>query len=207
MSKNNFKSDGFQFIKGAISKEMAKFCFDYINLKRKVVQKLFEDREISPYTKHLGHWADAQVPKTYSHYSDIVMETLLIQCKPILEKAMGIKLVENYSYMRIYKKYDLLFKHKDRPECELSCTMNLGGDPWSIYLKKDKCRQQKIDLTPGDMLLYKGCELQHWRNIFRGENHTQVFLHYSPQNKKGIEKTKYDGRPFLGLPEFYNPQR
>ena len=203
MVKNKFNTDGFLLIKNALSKELAKFCFDYINLKREVAYKLFEDKEISPFAQYFGVWTDQQVPNTYSHYSDIAMETLLMKCKPILEKQTGLKLIENYSYLRIYKKNDTLFRHKDRPECEISCTMNLGGDPWPIYLKKDKGKKHKVDLTPGDLLIYKGCELEHWRDIFKGKNCTQVFLHYSPRNKNNIENTKYDGRPFLGLPEFY----
>jgi len=205
MTKNNFETDGYAFIKNAISKDLAKFCFDYINLKRKVTERLFKDRELSPYTTMFGTWTDQQVPKTYSHYADIVMETLLLKCRPVLEKTIGCKLVENYSYIRIYKKHDSLFKHKDRPECELSCTMNLGGDPWPIYLKKPKGSKKKVDMKAGDMVIYKGCELEHWRDIFTGENHTQVFLHYSPADKKGIEKTRYDSRPFVGLPEIYRP--
>jgi putative sterol carrier protein len=203
MSKNNFNKNGYAVIRNAISKDLAKFCFDYINLKRKVVEKLFNDRELSPFTQMWGVWSDKQVPNTYSHYSDLVMETLLLKCKPILEKETGIKLTENYSYTRIYKKHDTLFKHKDRPECELSCTMNLGGDPWSLFLKKDRGKKQKVDLKPGDLLIYQGCELEHWRDMFKGSNHTQVFLHYSPSNKKGINITKYDGRPFIGLPNNY----
>jgi hypothetical protein len=203
MKKNKFNKESFLVIKNAISKDLAEFCFNYINLKRNVADRLFKDKEISPFTRLFGHWSDDQVPKTYSHYSDIVMETLLVKCKPILEKNTGLKLVENYSYMRIYKKHDTLFRHKDRMECEISCTMNLGGDAWPIFLKKDKGKKQKVDLLPGDILIYKGCELEHWRDIFLGENCTQVFLHYSPADKKEIEKTKFDGRPFLGLPEFY----
>ena len=205
MTKNNFDKDGFLIIKKAISKELADFCFDYINLKRKVASKLFQDREISPFIRYLGHWADEQVPKTYSHYSDLAMEILLLKCKSILEKETKLKLVENYSYVRIYKKHDSLFRHKDRPECEISCTMNLGGDPWAIYMKNKK--QHKVMLTPGDLIIYKGCELEHWRDVFTGENCTQVFLHYSDKNKKDIDKTKYDGRPFIGLPEFYKGRK
>ena len=26
----------------------------------------------------------------------------------------------------------------------------------------------KVDLKPGDMLLYSGCELEHWRDPFPG---------------------------------------
>ena len=58
-----------------------------------------------------------------------------------MEKHTGLKLSETYSYARIYKKGDVLHRHKDRYSCEIS-TLNLGGDDWPIYLdptgKKDK---------------------------------------------------------------------
>ena len=37
----------------------------------------------------------------------------------------------------------------------------------------------KVDLKQGDMLVYSGCELEHWRNKFRGKECVQVFLHYN----------------------------
>ena len=54
------------------------------------------------------------------------------------------------------------------------------------------------DRDQGDMLIYQGCELEHWREAFEGENCGQVFLHYNDASK--AEENKYDGRPFLGLP-------
>jgi len=48
------------------------------------------------------------------------------------------------------------------------------------------------------MIIYRGCELEHWREPFWGKNHAQVFLHY---NEKGGEYDfLYDGRPLLGMP-------
>jgi len=70
------------------------------------------------------------VSNTYSHYSDIVMETLLQRVKPIMENVTNLKLVETYSYARIYKKGDTLHRHKDRLSCEISTTLNLGGPSW-----------------------------------------------------------------------------
>ena len=51
------------------------------------------------------------------------METLLQKIKPVMEEQSGIKLIETYSYARIYKKGDELKKHKDRYSCELSSTL------------------------------------------------------------------------------------
>ena len=59
----------------------------------------------------------------------------------------------------------------------------------------------KFDLKPGDILLYSGCELEHWRNEFKGNDCAQVFLHYN--EKKGKNTNKFDGRPMLGLPDYF----
>jgi hypothetical protein len=127
------------------------------------------------------------------------METLLQQVKPIMEKKSEIKLIETYSYARIYKKGDELKKHKDRYSCEISTTMNLGGDDWPIFLEPDI----KVHLKPGDMLMYRGCELEHWREPFTGENCGQVFLHYNDASGKDAQKNKFDGRSIIGLPSYF----
>ncbi len=100
----SFKKNKYQVIKGAISKELADFCYQYFLNKRSVTRHLFEDKFLSPYTTYFGVWNDAQVPETYSHYADIVMETLLQRVKPVMEKQSEVKLIETYSYARIYKK-------------------------------------------------------------------------------------------------------
>ena len=66
------------------------------------------------------------------------METLLMMVQPKMEKLTGLKLNPTYSYARIYKRGDVLKRHKDRFSCEISTTMNLGGDPWPIYIESKK---------------------------------------------------------------------
>ena len=72
-----FKKDKFTIVKKAISKELAKFCFDYFILKRTVATHLFKHGISSPQQCLWGTWEDPQVPNTYSCYGDIAMETLL----------------------------------------------------------------------------------------------------------------------------------
>jgi len=189
-------------IKQAISKELVDFIYFYFLQKRKVALFFFESHYISPFTQEWGRWDDIQIPNTYSHYADLVMETLLQQIKPLMEIETQTSLVETYSYARIYKKGDELKKHKDRPSCEISCTMNLGGDEWPIFLEGEK-----ILLNPGDMLIYRGCDVEHWREPFEGNNCAQVFLHYNQKNGEFNETNKYDGRPFLGLPEWFKEKK
>ena len=47
------------------------------------------------------------------------------------------------------------------------------------------------------MIIYRGCELEHWREPLWGNNHAQVFLHYN--EKDGEYDIPFDGRPLLGM--------
>ena len=206
MKKYNFKKDKITIIKEAITEETAYFINHYFMLKRNVARTLFKEKYIAPFEDMFGVWTDAQVPDTYSHYADIAMETLLALITPQMEKATRLKLYPNYSYARIYKKGDILERHKDRFSCEISTTLNLGGDPWPIYLEpsgKEGKKGIKVNLKPGDMLVYKGMDLEHWREPFKGKDCAQVFLHYNNAKTKGAKNNMYDGRPHLGLPCFF----
>ena len=201
--ENVFDKNGYVVVTDAVSKEVCKFVNEYFLMKRKVVEQMKFTKVISPFIEYLGVWNDAQVPGTYSHYSDFAMETLLKGLKSTMQEVTGRKLYENYSYARIYKYGDLLRRHKDRFSCEISTTLNLGGDPWPIYLDPTGGEGNEgieVNLRPGDMLVYKGNMLEHWRYAFTGSQCTQVFFHYNDSSTEGAEENKYDRRPFLGLP-------
>ena len=100
---------------------------------------------------------------------------------------------------RATKKGDVLKKHIDRKSCAVSTTLNLGGDMWPIFLIANN-KKIKVELKPGDMLIYKGCELEHWRDEFKGTKCIQTFLHYNEDKKNA---NKYDGRVHLGLPNWF----
>ena len=203
-----FKKNKYVVIKQAISKDLAAFVANYFAMKKQVYDTCRQARFISPYEVLLGEYegADGQIPHTYSHYSDIAMETLMLKCQAMMEKTTGLKLTPAYTFARIYKHGDILKRHKDRFSCEISTTMNLAGDPWSIYLEpsgKEGLKGIKVDLKPGDMLVYSGCELEHWRNKFKGKEHIQVFLHYNNKKTPGAKENMFDKRPHLGLPSWF----
>ena len=123
----------YQVIKNAVSYELANFIFNYFLLKRDAVAWMYQNN-ITYDNGMLGTWTDKQIPNTYSHYADFAMETLLVKMLPVMAKETGLNLIPTYSYARIYKKGDELRRHKDRPSCEISTTLNLGGDPWPIFI-------------------------------------------------------------------------
>ena len=202
----SFKKNKYTVLKKAISTELAEFVYKYFLNKRNVARFLFDQKYLSPFNTEHGVWNDSQVPNTYSHYSDLAMETLLQEVKPIMEKHTGIKLSPTYSYARIYKKGDVLARHKDRYSCEISTTLNLGGEPWPIFLDPTGKKGQagiEVNLNPGDMLIYSGCDLEHWREPFEGKDCAQVFLHYNNAKAKSSKENKFDKRPMLGLPAYF----
>tara|TARA_R110000824_G_scaffold220884_2_gene407985 strand:+ start:552 stop:1172 length:621 start_codon:yes stop_codon:yes gene_type:complete len=201
----SFEQNKYKVIKTAISKELASFCYGYILNKSKVADYLFSNNLISQFDESYGVYNETQIPNTYCCYGDLVMETLLERVLPVMINATGLKLVPTYSYVRLYKYGDILNRHKDRESCEVSCTLNLGGDPWDIFLDSSGGVDNdgtKVSLKNSDMLVYKGCDLEHWREQFEGNNCCQVFLHYNSMDGKFKNNNKYDSRPFLGLPSF-----
>lgn len=200
---SNFQKNHYLVIKQAINKELANFLYNYFSIKKDVAYTVLHSGFVSPYTEYFGHWNDSQVPGSFSHYADIAMDTLLLKVQPIMEQHTKIKLIPTYSYTRMYAKGNELKKHKDRSSCEISTTMNLGGDIWPIFIKLSNKKNIQVILEPGDMLVYKGCILEHWREPFQGDECCQVFLHYNNALSDYAEENKYDKRPHLGLPPWF----
>jgi hypothetical protein len=120
-------------------------------------------------------------------YADPLMESLLINKNSEMEKLTGLSLKPTYAYWRMYTKFADLKPHKDRPACEISVTINLGGDgtSWPIYMEGNS-----VNLNPGDAVIYLGCELSHWREEFQGDWQAQTFLHYVDANGPNADHWK-----------------
>ena len=204
-------------IRGALSRELSDFNFNYMMLQRDAVDFMMKYNKVNPVNPFIGTRADPQIPGAYSKYGDWVMETLLMYMIPIMKEKTGMDLVPTYSYTRLYEKGNKLRRHKDRPSCEISTTLHLGGDPWPIFLdpsgadfvinefkeihKPGAPKGIRIDLKEGDMLIYSGCELEHWREPFQGTVCSQVFLHYNHANGPFAQTNLFDKRPILGIPK------
>ena len=213
----SFKTKKYQVIRGALSKELANFIFNYMMLQRDAVDFMVKNQKVNPANPFMGNRVDKQIPGAYSKYGDWVMDTLLMYMIPIMKAKTGLELIPTYSYTRLYEKGNILRRHKDRPSCEVSTTVHLGGDEWPIFLDPsgqtfviDEFKQTikpgapkgvRVDLKIGDMLIYSGCDLEHWREPFQGNVCSQVFLHYNHANGPFAKTNLLDGRPLLGIPK------
>ena len=213
----SFKTKKYQVIKGALSKELANFIFNYMMLQRDAVDFMVKNNKVNPANPFIGTRTDQQVPGCYTKYADWVMETLLMFMIPVMKAKTGLELIPTYTYTRLYEKGNILKRHKDRPSCEVSTTLHLGGDEWPIFLdpsgqnfvvdeyknihKAGAPKGVRVDLKVGDMLIYSGCDLEHWREPFQGNVCSQVFLHYNHANGPFATTNLYDKRPMLGIPK------
>ena len=115
-------------------------------------------------------------------------------------------------------KGDFLIPHKDRVSCEISLTgpiFSSDGNPSSIYISNynvrsynirpslaqvdDRQNYTKVDLNPGDVLIYKGPEYLHWRKPLEADYLYQFFMHYVNAHGNYIDY-KFDKRPYMGFP-------
>ncbi len=213
----SFKTKKYQVIRNALDKKMANFIFNYMMLQRDAVDWMIKNNKVNPVNPFMGTRTDQQVPGCYTKYADWVMETLLMYMIPIMKAKTGLELIPTYTYTRLYEKGNILKRHKDRPSCEVSTTLHLGGDEWPIFLdptgadnviderknihKPGAPKGVRVDLKIGDMLIYSGCDLEHWREPFQGKVCSQVFLHYNHANGPFAKTNILDGRPLLGVPK------
>jgi len=122
-----------------------------------------------------------------------------------LRGVLDIDIRETYSYTRKYDRGAYLSSHRDRPACEISTTVCLDyqtddGKPWVIWVDNSKNwvdhdvtktmqeqtqgipnRQRKsipISLEVGDVLVYQGPNVAHWRDYLIGDYSYHIFCHF-----------------------------
>lgn len=162
-AKTYFEKNGYVVLENALDKEECNSLVEY----------MFYLKEQGKLTK------DEQCPLSDAIYGDPVFDAILEKFAKPIGDTVGKTLIPTYTYARIYRPGEVLSKHTDRPSCEISATLTLGYKAkqlWPIYF--DETKEIPVLLEPGELAVYKGCEVVHWRTAFKGEWHVQVFLHY-----------------------------
>lgn len=196
----SFKEEGYEVLRGVLSEQLLEYLKIQFQILRKNVyigNNVPDDLEETKFA-----FNDPQIKHSFAHYSPFLSETLLLQLQPLVEKTTGLRLSPSYTYSRIYYEGAEMIIHKDRPSCEYSVTLCITEDkdhPWPIYFKNRKDQDVAIHLKPGDMVVYSGCELSHWRLPFEGKEQMQTFLHYINADGPNADWI-YDKREYLGRP-------
>lgn len=139
---------------------------------------------------------DDQCPSSYSVYGDEKFEEVLGNLASRLSDTIGIKVLPTYCYARLYQKGEILHKHKDRPSCEISLTVTLDHDSSSIIWPIVMGDSSNIIIEKGDAVVYKGCEIEHYRESYKGNWQTQAFFHFVDAEGP-FKDHAFDGRDSL----------
>lgn len=142
----------------------------------------------------------------HREYGDGMMETLLVKLKSVVEEATGLELWPSLAFYYTYRQGQSLKKHKDRSSCEIVAGICLGADQdfqkqhetWPLFLNVAN-QSKALALQTGDMVIFRGHQTEHWRELFMGEWFVSAIFAYV--DKKGpFAFQKYDQRRSLGLP-------
>ncbi len=207
-----FEENGWVKIDKFISEDMTNLLYHHVQLESARLAYM-EEEGLPTVTDQHGTFTDSQAPGDFSKYGDPIFDALLSLSLEKMCELTGKELIPTYSYHRLYTQGTELKRHKDRPSCEISTTLCLGYDnsnvdaskypdwDWPMFVgPKDGAEGTKgmpIHMKPGDMLIYRGDVVEHWREPLWGLNHAQLFMHYN--EKEGQYNIMFDGRPLLGM--------
>jgi hypothetical protein len=213
-----FEEHSWVKIDNFIDRNMANLLYHHVQLETARLNYLDESLGKGNYDEdYFGTFTDEQAPGDFSKYGEPIFDSLLSISTEQMCTLTGKELLPTYSYHRLYTTGTELKKHKDRPSCEISTTLCLGYDvsnvdaskypnwDWPMFVKEADGKEIPIHMKPGDMIIYRGCDVEHWREPFWGKNHAQVFLHYN--EKQGQYNIPNDGRPVLGLPASFRDKK
>lgn len=143
---------------------------------------------------------DKLVPGAPALYGDPLMDAILLDVQPTVEKAVGEPLLSTYSYFRIYGHGDVLPAHTDRPECEVSVSICLStsGPSWPLSVDDGSGDVQHMAGPTGTGTVYAGPDHTHWRSAFTGTEHIQLFVHFVRAQGTHAALAQ-DGRKRLGV--------
>ena len=135
----------------------------------------YKEVEFNPIEPHVnGSFARYNLP-SYKRTHYFLMKKI--------ESILGMDLLPTYYFDRFYYEGQELTRHFDRPSCEISATVQVSTNrdqAWPIWFELPDHTENSVSMKNGDMVLYKGCERDHWREPLTGKNsyHHQIFFHY-----------------------------
>ena len=173
--QEQFNKFGALLVKDVVSKELSSFM-THVMLRAPAYGVAPADEQVNGAVGRLDH--------------EYMFDTLLERVWPYIEGIIGEELLPTYTYGRVYTGGNKLAKHTDREACEISVTVQLARShhyAWPIYMGG-----RRFDLAEGDGVIYKGCDIEHWRNVCdapEGYVSGQVFLHFV--RKHGVHANHY----------------
>lgn len=192
----SFETEKYEVVRQVLSPDLVEYIAQCCDIHEHCALLERPPTKDNPYP-----FGDTQSPNSFAWYGSLQGDTLVSFLKNKISKIVNKSLIETYSYWRAYYNGGILEKHRDRASCEYSATVCIkkGNIDWPIFFENLNGQEVKIELEPGDMIIYKGDVLQHWREPYCGDRHVQLFVHYVDMNGE-YKDCWYDGRIYMAMP-------
>lgn len=188
----SFKLKGYEVVRNAISHDCCRMLETEFKMLRDVMKMCGKDHYFDN---------DTGVQKSFTYYGAFAFDSLSLYLQNTISSIIGEPVHPAFSTSRIMRRGSVLPKHHDRPEgAEIGVTMLISrnGPIWDFNLIDSDQREVAVDLDVGDMCVFEGSEILHWRNPYEGEEVVQTTMSFVRANGK-YSDYKYDKRPYLGF--------
>jgi hypothetical protein len=131
---------------------------------------------------------DVQVRNRHGQHNEMVARYFHHQFAGIICRIAGEPLKPSYTYVSAYREGSILGAHVDRKQCEFTLSLLIEDEDtsatksWPLWFQLPEGKVA-VEQKTGDGVLFRGCELPHWREE-SSTSHTSTILlfHYVPQD-------------------------
>lgn len=182
----------YYLLQQIISSQMCELLANYALFKEKLKPNIIKNRD--------------PLDNVHREYGDPLLEFMLEKLTPKIGETIGCEVWPSLSFYYVYHHGNRLQPHIDRSSCQWVASLCIGADPafktstesWPLILKNQD-ESIKVNLQYGDILLFKGHEIEHWREPFTGQWFVSaIFAFVEKEGPYAFQK--YDQRSALGKP-------
>ncbi|WP_428265316.1 sulfotransferase [Haliangium sp.] len=149
-----------------------------------------------------GEWAlgDGQVERRHGWHDEPLARYLHHQLIELVSGVAGEPVKPSYCYASAYRGGAALHAHLDRRQCEYTMSVlvdhssgqyaghmsDAESAPWPLWFQAPGGKRS-VTLALGDAVLFRGCELPHWREAAPPDwAQTMLLFHYVPMSFVGV---------------------
>ena len=178
-SREKFDKDGYLFVPNAISDPINLYCPP---LTDKEGKRLVGTQNYIRDNKIVYEPVESQVNGSMSRYNHPSYRPAHRLILKLIENILEMDLLPTYYFDRFYYKGQELSRHTDRPSCEISATVQVSTNregAWPIWFQLPDNTEKSVSMKDGDMVIYKGYNIEHWREPLQSKyGRVNKFLNY-----------------------------
>ena len=160
-SREKFDQNGYLFVPNAIVDPLNLYCPPPVDTEGK---RLVGQQNYVRHNKIEYNPVELQVDGSLARYNHPSYKSAHRLILKLIENILEMDLLPTYFYDRFYYQGQKLSRHKDRPSCEISATVQISTNregAWPIWFQLPDNTENSVSMKDGDMVIYKGCEREH----------------------------------------------